>query len=631
MRISAFLLTVVALLVLSSCGKTSDQDSKDDNQLTYQDPHSFADPDGAYITHLSWEADVDFKNRIINGVARYTIENPDGAKSIIFDTRDLTIEKVTTGLQNETKAEHDLGQEEKYLGRALEVQIPADAQYVNIYYQTDPAAEAVQWLSPQQTAGKEYPFLFTQSQAILARTWIPIQDSPGIRFTYDATVRVPQDLLALMSASNPQQKNNTGEYHFEMEQPIPAYLMALAVGDLAFQPIDPQTGVYAEPGVVEDAAWEFDNMDEMLQSAEELYGQYRWDRYDVIVLPPSFPFGGMENPRLTFATPTILAGDRSLTSLIAHELAHSWSGNLVTNATWDDFWLNEGFTTYFEKRIMEKLYGEGYAKMLWNLAYQDLQEEMADLREDDKWDDTKLKLNLAGRNPDDGMTDIAYDKGSLFLLHVEHVVGRQRFDKFLSKYFNDNAFETMTTARFVDYLDEHLIKGDTSLGRKINAQGWIYEPGLPGDHPVVTTERFAQVEGAIDQWQAGTSAAALQTSEWTTHEWLHFLRNLPANLDKQKMAELDDAFKFTQSGNSEITALWLKLAIEQKYEQAYPRLREFLTQVGRRKFLEPLYRALAKSEAGLEMARDIYADARPNYHAVSFHTIDDILNMDKRQ
>lgn len=626
MRIPSLLLLATAALFLTSCGESGEQKTKNTDQLTYQDPHSFADPAGAYISHLSWEATVNFEDQTIEGVARYTIENPEQVDHIIFDTRDLTVEKATTGLDTEIQTEYNLADPVEFLGRALRVAIEPNTKYVNIYYQTSPRAEALQWLTPQQTTGKEHPFLFTQSQAILARTWIPIQDSPGIRFTYDATVSVPTELLALMSASNPQENNATGQYSFEMNQPIPAYLMALAIGDISFEDIDPRTGVYAEPSMVDAAAYEFDNMDEMLQAAEDMYGQYRWERYDVIVLPPSFPFGGMENPRLTFATPTILAGDRSLTSLIAHELAHSWSGNLVTNATWDDFWLNEGFTTYFEKRIMEELYGNAYVNMLWNLDYQDLLEDLDMLKENDQWEDTRLKLDLKGRNPDDGMTSIAYDKGSLFLLHIEQKTGRKAFDQFLGKYFSDNAFQTMTTERFLQYLEKHLIQGDTTLAAEINANGWIYEPGLPDDHPVVETDRFAEVEAAIDQWQAGTPPSQLATGEWTTHEWLHFLRNLPEDLNKEQMAALDAAFELTESGNSEIVALWLRRAIQTKYEQAYPRLEEFLTSVGRRKFLEPIYNDMAKTEEGTKMARDIYAQARPNYHAISFNTIDNILD-----
>ncbi|MFN3875629.1 MAG: aminopeptidase, partial [Flavobacteriales bacterium] len=261
------------------------------------DPHSHARPQEARITHLSLDITVDMDRERISGTARYAIAAAPGAERILFDTDGLRIERVAV---DGREAPFALG-DSSFLGRALEVPIGSGAKEVAITYATGPQASALQWLKPQQTAGKTAPFLFTQGQAILTRSWIPIQDSPGIRVTYDAKVRVPPGLMALMSAENPTAKSADGAYTFRMEQPIPAYLIALAIGDIAFQPIGPRTGVYAEPSVVEKAAWEFADMERMLETAEQLYGPYRWGRYDVIVLPPSFPFGGMENPRLTFA------------------------------------------------------------------------------------------------------------------------------------------------------------------------------------------------------------------------------------------------------------------------------------------------------------------------------------------
>ena len=473
-----------------------------------------------------------------------------------------------------------------------------------------------------QTADKKKPFLFTQGEAILTRSWIPVQDSPGIRFTYNAKVTVPSDLMAVMSARNPQERSTDGVYTFAMDKPVPSYLIALAVGDIAFKPIGARTGVYAERSVVDKAAYEFADMEKMVVAAEDLYGPYRWGRYDVIVLPPSFPFGGMENPMLTFATPTILAGDRSLTALIAHELAHSWSGNLVTNATWNDFWLNEGFTVYIEHRISEKLYGKDYSDMTGLLGHQDLMSTMTEIESGKHPEDSRLKLDLAGRDPDDGMTDIAYEKGYGLLRVLESKVGREKFDAFLRGYFDRFAFQSMTTEKFVAYLKDELLKPNNLT---VDVDQWIYQTGIPADDIVPTSDKFAKVETQIARWKGGTPAKQLATSDWSPFEWMHFLRHLPDSLDKSHMDDLDNAYHFTVSGNSEILAGWLEQCIKNDYSKAYEKLDEFLVTVGRRKFLIPLYQELITTEKGKALAMNIYKAARPNYHSVSVRTIDDML------
>ncbi|MBF9255558.1 M1 family metallopeptidase [Pontibacter sp. 172403-2] len=592
------------------------------NSTAPADVHSYARPAEAVARHLDLDIAVDFHSHTISGLATYQIENLASTDKIIFDTRNLNIEQVYLG-ENRAATTFGLGEEDKYLGRPLTISIKPHTSIVTIKYTTQPGAAAVQWLNPQQTAGKQHPFLFTQSQAILARTWIPIQDSPGIRITYSARVKVPATLLAVMSAENPQEKNGEGVYIFRMQQPIPSYLMALAVGDLVFRPLGPQTGIYAEPATIDAAAYEFAEMGKMLIAAEKLYGRYRWERYDLLVLPPSFPFGGMENPRLTFVTPTVLAKDRSLTSLVAHELAHSWSGNLVTNATWNDFWLNEGFTVYFERRIMEELYGKDYADMLEVLGYQDLQKTMQDLGAGSK--DTCLKLDLQGRDPDEGLNDIAYEKGNLFLRHIEHVAGRDQFDEFVNKYFNAFAFQSTSTDLFLNFLHQELIKGNKELAQQINPAAWIFAPGLPESFVKPTSRRFAKVEETYRGWKNGQPAAQLNTENWSSHEWLHFIRMLPEQMTAAQMTDLDHTFHFTTSGNSEVLAAWLLLAIRNSYTAADEALETFLANVGRRKFLVPIYKALSATPAGKERALAIYARSKPNYHAVSTVTLDEIL------
>jgi aminopeptidase N len=425
-----------------------------------------------------------------------------------------------------------------------------------------------------------------------------------------------------MSARNDPTPKTPGDYRFEMPQPVPSYLIAIGVGDLQYKAISKRSGVYAEPSVLDRAAREFEDTEKMIQAAESLYGVYRWEQYDMLILPPSFPYGGMENPRLTFLTPTVLAGDKSLVGLISHELAHSWSGNLVTNATWRDFWLNEGFTTYFERRIQEAVYGPARSEMEALLERNGLERELAELPERDEI----LYIDLKGRDPDDGATDVPYVKGMLFLRHLEEVFGRPRFDAFLRGYFSNFAFQSITTGDFVKYLRENLFAQNPDLAGRIDVDAWLTQPGLPASAPHPKSDAFDKVTQAAQAWLRGSGAlASVPTRQWTTQEWLHFLTSMPEKLNTVRMAELDRAFHFTSSGNVEIVYQWLLMSIRSGYGPAYPRLERFLMEVGRRKYIKPLYTELAKTPEGKKRAQAIYAKARPGYHPIAIITIDELL------
>ncbi|NND05344.1 MAG: M1 family metallopeptidase [Saprospiraceae bacterium] len=595
------------------------EDVPDPNDIAdAMDVHTYAHPQEARIDHLTLQLSVDFDQLQLSGFAEYQISRDSAATQIILDIHHLLIDSVwAIGPRQQQSATFSVGQTRDFLGAPLTIDLPLDAHTVRIYYKTTPESLALQWLNPGQTHDKEHPFLFTQGQAILTRTWIPCQDSPGIRYTYEATISVPPGLIAVMSASNPQEMTPDGQYTFKMNQPIPAYLMALAVGDLSFQAISDRTGVYAEPGMLGASAYEMADLEKMVKATESLYGPYQWERFDLIVLPPSFPFGGMENPRLTFATPTIIAGDRSLTALVAHELAHSWSGNLVTNATWDDFWLNEGHTVYLERRIMETLYGVDYSNMLALLGYQDLERTIVDLG--DQSSDTHLKLSLDGRDPDDGMTDIAYEKGYLLLRTLEEKVGRQIFDDYLKQYFKDYQFRSISTEQWAAYIYKHLIHEHKI---DLNLDGWLYNPGIPIDHAQIQSRRFRQVNQRIKEFTRIGRLDKSNTRNWSTHEWLHFIRHIPSDLHISFYEKLDDVFELSNSGNSEILAVWLELSIRSQYMPSHNRsiLDTFLTNVGRRKFLTPLYKALLETNQ-LELAESIFNKARNNYHSVSDNSI----------
>jgi len=586
------------------------------------DQHTFANKDEAVITHLDLDISVDFQKQIIAGSASYQIDQDSLARSITLDINGLQIDSVLLEREGRTSpTTFVVGEPIPFLGASLKIELPRPPDKIIIYYQTKPDALALQWLNPRQTLDKKHPFLFTQGQAILTRSWIPVQDSPGIRFTYSARVKVPNDLMAVMSANNPQARNDQGLYEFSMDLPIPAYLMALAVGDLAFRSISDRSGVYAEPGMIEAAAYEMADLEKMIQAAEQLYGPYQWGRYDLIVLPPSFPFGGMENPKLTFATPTIIAGDRSLTSLVAHELAHSWSGNLVTNATWDDFWINEGHTVYLERRIMEQLYGKEYAGMLALLGYQDLLSTISDLGDTSR--DTHLRLQLTGRDPDDGMNDIAYEKGALLLQTLEEKAGRENFDRFLRNYFRQFEFKSISTEQWEAYVMEHLLD---SLKIELDLKKWLYAPGIPEEHAWIESDKFKEVDRRVREFVRIGRLDRSSTRNWTTHEWLHFIRHVPADLHISFYEKLDEVFRLSASGNSEILAAWLELSIQSRYLEGHneKELEAFLIRVGRRKFLTPLYKALIQN-GQTELARSIFEKAKDNYHSIAVKSISDLL------
>ena len=595
----------------------------------FEDPHSYS-REKSKVTHLNWEAAVDFEKEIITATAVWTLEKGHG-DTVIFDIKDLQVNEV---LVDGSRALFTIEGDDPLLGSALVVPAPG-AQTISILYKTSPEAEALQWYPAELTQGKRQPFLFTQSQAILARTWVPCQDRPGVRFTYEATVKVPKEVLALMSASNPTQKNDEGIYEFSMPQPIPSYLLALGVGDLAFIPLGERSGVYAEPEMVRNAAYEFAQTEDMIADAEEMYGTYYWGRYDMLVLPPSFPFGGMENPRLTFLTPTVVVGDMSLVSLIAHELAHSWSGNLVTNATWNDFWINEGFTVYFEMRIMEKLYGVDFADMLEALSYDDLQKELAVMLEENV-EATSLKQDLKGKNPDDGVNAIAYDKGFHFLRLCENTVGREKWDEFLTYYFDKYKFKTMVTEVFLQELAGLMTQEQWD---KVSVEQWVYGTGLPVNCPFPASNRFVVVDDAVammlnvdpDAADARSMAYLPQetTIRWTTQEWLRYIRGLEAGgATEGHYALADGNYGFSGSPNPEIVAAWysaiLKTGFEGYDNDIYKKkVESFLGSVGRRKFIVPMYQSMLEGdEKRKAWAKKIYMDSRASYHPLAQSTLD---------
>lgn len=622
-----FLIPLLAILLVACSSDPSKNNDETSKANEVSDAHSFANVNDVHTKHLHLELDVNFQNQIIYGIARHEMSDHI-VDTAIFDIKDLQIRKVTLGDKNELLTDYVIGKYDSLLGQSLKVKINPDTKFINIYYQTNAGAEALDWLEPGLTSGKKNPFLYTQGQAILTRSWIPCQDTPLNRITYSADVKVPKRLLAIMSASNPKEKNDTGEYHFEMDQPIPSYLIALAVGDLVYTKFDNRCGVYSEPELAEAIAYEFEDLPKMISTAENMYGPYEWDQYDIVMLPYSFPFGGMENPRLTFANPTLIAGDQSMVSVVAHELAHSWSGNLVTNATWNDFWLNEGFTVYFENRIMEGIYGKEIADILAIIEFQDLKVALEDIAESAYPQDTKLKLELNYRNPDEGMTDIAYVKGAFFLRTLENEVGREKFDAFLKAYFKEHAWQTITTEKFVEYLESNLLEPNDI---KFNTNEWIYEEGLPDNCVVINSDRLANMSVMAESINETPSSVSkvlggIKRSDYITQEWLSFIRTLKTDLNPETLRAIDKELNFTAESNPALKSAWYQLAVKAGYTDVRPEMKNYLMKIGRRWYIEGIYQVLNDSnEEDREWVRYVFNNAKNGYHYVSRSTIEEIL------
>jgi aminopeptidase N len=619
--------TAAALLLLSACEKSGEAPTVI-NQETSEapkiapvlttadavDPHSYAKPLEARVTHVALDLGVDFDTKRVSGTATLDIDRKPDAKEIILDDKGLEIQSITDG---EKPLQYKIGAVDEDLGAPLAVTLNPDTKKLVIAYKSAPNAQALQWLSPQQTAGKQHPYLFSQGEAIYNRTWIPTQDSPGIRQSWEANIHVPAPLTAVMSApraAEPLTQGGETVFSFNMDKPVAPYLIAIAVGDLKFRSLGKRTGVWTEPSMLDAAAAELADTEKMVDAAEKIFGPYRWGRYDMLVLPPSFPLGGMENPTLTFLTPTFIAGDKSLVSLIAHELAHSWSGNLATNATWADFWLNEGTTTYAERRIVESLYGPKVAAQQVTLGVEAMNKAIAE-NGGPTGADTKLHIELKGRHPDDGLTDIAYEKGSAFLRTVESIVGRDKFDAYMRGWFDRHAFQPVTSAMFLADMREHLVEGDKALEAKLQLDKWVYEPGIPSNLVKPDPQAFAEADKAVAAFAAGKPLDTGLWAKWTTDERLRFLNMLPRKLPKARLDRLDADLKLNEIHNSEVRFAWLDLAIGNRYDPAVPSLEQFVTSQGRGKFVRPLLTALAEDkEWGRSKAVAIYAKARPMYH-----------------
>ena len=579
-----------------------------------KDVWTYADPETARVSHVDLDLVADFEGKRMYGTAVLDIAAQPGTDAVILDDNGLAIQSITD--MDGNALPYTVGEADEMLGAPLTVQLNGNSK-IRITYASAPGAEALQWLPKEATAGGKQPYLFSQGQPINNRSWIPTQDSPGIRQTWDARITVPKGLVAVMSGDKltpdgVPTADGRVSYRFRMDNAVPPYLIALAVGDLAFKPLGPNSGVYTEPALLDAAADEFQDVEKMIAAASDLYGPYRWGRYDMLVLPPSFPYGGMENPTLTFLTPTIITGDRSNTDVVAHELAHSWSGNLVTNATWSDSWLNEGFTTYFENRIMEAVYGKDRAALYADLDYGTMLSDIAAAGGDDA-----PTTRLHGE-PGATAGQLDYFKGSTFLRTIEKAVGRDRFDAYLRGYFDRFAFQPQTTAGFLADLRKNLIKGDSALEDQLQLDRWAYGPGLPDNAVHIHSATLAEVDKELAEFNAGGPVSAVETDGWSTQQWMRFLRGIPKEQNAARLNEMDEGLNLSGNGNAYVRSAWYEIAIANRYDPAVPSLKQYLASVGRMLLIRPLYQGLEdQGDWGRPIAAEAFAQAKAGYHPMT--------------
>lgn len=627
------LLSCFALALAAGCSRESADNAasapapKSEAAVTVVDEHSYAEPAKVATDDLALDLKLDFASKTLSGTATYTLDWKDkAATQLVLDSRDLTIEKVEgeTAPGQWTPLQFALAPADKILGSKLTIQTPSRNAHVRVTYRTSPNASGLQWLEPSMTEGKQQPFMFSQSQQIHARSWVPLQDTPSVRFTYSAHIAAPPEAMVLMSADNDPAAARDGDYSFKMPQKIPSYLLAIAAGDLVFKPISGRSGVWAEPAMVDKATAEFADTEKMIETAEKLYGPYRWGRYDILVLPPSFPYGGMENPRMTFATPTVVVGDKSLVSLVAHELAHSWSGNLVTFSSAKDAWLNEGVTSYVENRLVEALYGKEQADMERVISRNELKEEFKQI--DPKLQALALKPD-ALPDPDGSSSATVYTKGAWFLQFLEERFGRAEFDAFLRGYFDHFAFQSISTAQFADYAKQNLLDKYPNKVSREEFDAWLYGSGIPAGAPEALSPRFGVVDSARLAWlgSAQLPPPAI-TGPWTTQEWVHFIEGMPDTLRADQLKQLDDAYHFTGTPNGEIAQRWYPLTVRSGYLDARPAIAEFLQRIGRRKLIMPTYQALAATSDGHAFAQEVFAKAKPGYHPITTGSVESVLS-----
>ncbi|XP_005106910.1 leukotriene A-4 hydrolase isoform X2 [Aplysia californica] len=613
--------------------------------MSASDPNSYSEPEKCKVVSLDWDVSIDFDAHIIRGFAHLKIERRIPSDTLVLDVHKLKIEQVTLQ-ESDEKLPFDISNPLNVpYGSKLTIQIATvktDSFTVSIKYETSSTASALDWMRPEQTAGKRQPYLYSQCQAIHARSLLPCQDTPGVKFPYTAKVRAPKVMTVLMSANRLGTEPVVGDpdqltTSFSLKVPIPSYLLAIAAGDLESRNLGPRSKVWSERELVDAAAYEFAETESMLRAAEDLMGPYVWGDYDLLVLPPSFPFGGMENPCITFVTPTLLAGDRSLADVIAHEISHSWTGNLVTNVTFEDFWLNEGHTVFLERKILSRLHGEPYNQVHANVGWQHLQDAVSSQIASGEEPYTKLVPDLRGVDPDDAFSAVPYEKGFALLNFLQTLLGGAAvFDVFLRAYIEHFKYQSISTQQWKDFLYSYFSsQADQDKLNSVDWDKWLFETGMPPYQPNYDLSLARPVLDLSARWAAQPDSNLdcfspndlENVSSLLIKEFLSSLSSVEPQISLAKVQKLEEVYHFNSVRNSEIRFVWLRLCLKVQWREAVPYVLNFVNEQGRMKFVRPLYRDMYAWVEVRHRAIDNFLAQRAVMHSTTVKLLEKDLHL----
>ena len=591
--------------------------------------NTFSNYDIIFQTNINVHFIVDFDNKKVDGEVTISFKALEDGEVIILDTKSLIIKSIKDNTGNELDFKLDNYYRLESHGVPLKIykEYSKDDTFdITIEYSTTKDCMAIDWLEPEQTSGGKYPFMYSQCQSILCREMLPIQDTPAVKMPVQISITVPEELIGLAAGLFVEEINNGNNktFIYALDIPIPSYLIAIAAGDIGSQNVSERCTIYAEKTVVEKAAWEFSDTEKFLKIAENYIGEYVWEQYNILVLPPSFPFGGMENPTLTFLTPSLIAGDKSLVSVVAHEISHSWTGNLVTNENWPDFWLNEGFTMFIERKILSSHKDKDMAKLDAMVGLSNLKADIIAFGESKSF--SSLEPNLLGRNPDDAFNKVPYEKGFNLLYYLENKVNNDDiFQKFMRSYidkFKKGVVKYMDFRTFFETFIKNNVKDWEKILNDIDWDTWVFAPGFPPVENDFSNKYADEVDQAVKDFYENKLGDDFvkKFKDWFTllkQNFLNKIKESDIELSETQLEFLNEKLELIQGKyNVEVSCSYYLTVLyhgtlSTKFEES---LVDFLGKHGRINYIRPLFSALARRNK--ELAIKTLDKYRNFYHSI---------------